>query len=122
MVHFATGSTSCDQLFAILFPFCASPFYILRIYGFGLNLSAVSENFPQFSTIKGAFRENQMHAKVYIVIPIEKQILLALRNRRTSQRQDMEENIGPISILIPYYFCASLLANKGCKFSLLPAG
>ena len=32
----------------------------------------------------------------------------------------MEKNIGPISILIPYYFCVSLLANKGCKFSLLP--
>ena len=76
---------------------------------------------------KGAFRENQMHAKVYIVIPIEKQIFSALRNRfpfldRTSQRQDMEKNIGPISILIPYYFCAPLLAKKGCKFSLLPAG
>ena len=48
--------------------------------------------------IKGTFRENQMHAKVYIVIPIEKQILSALRNRfpfldRTSQKQDMEKNI-----------------------------
>ena len=47
---------------------------------------------------KGTFRENQMHAKVYIVIPIEKEILSALRNRfpfldRTSQRQDMEKNI-----------------------------
>ena len=46
----------------------------------------------------GAFRESQIHAKVYIVIPIEKQILSALRNRfpfldRTSQRQDMERNI-----------------------------
>ena len=49
--------------------------------------------------LKGAFRENQMHAKVYIVISIEKQILSALRNcfpflDRTSQRQDMEKNIG----------------------------
>ena len=48
--------------------------------------------------LKGTFRENQMNAKVYIVIPIEKQILTALRNRfpfldRTSQRQDMEKNI-----------------------------
>ena len=39
-----------------------------------------------------------MHAKVYIVIPIEEQISPALRNRfpfldRTSQRQDMEKNI-----------------------------
>ena len=39
-----------------------------------------------------------MRAKVYIVIPIEKQIFSALRNRfpfldRTSQRQDMEKNI-----------------------------
>ena len=47
---------------------------------------------------KGTFRENQMHARVYIVIPIEKQILSALRNRfpfldRTSQRQAMEKNI-----------------------------
>ena len=47
---------------------------------------------------KRTFRENQMHAKVYIAIPIEKQILSALRNRfpfldRTSQRQDMEKNI-----------------------------
>ena len=46
----------------------------------------------------GTFHENQMHAKVYIVIPIKKQILSALRNRfpflyRTSQRQDMEKNI-----------------------------
>ena len=50
------------------------------------------------TAIKGTFRENQMHAKVYIVIPIEKQILSALRNGfpfldRTSQRQDMEKNI-----------------------------
>ena len=48
------------------------------------------------SGIKGTFRENQMHANVYIVIPIEKQILSALGNRfsfldRTSQRQDMEK-------------------------------
>ena len=76
---------------------------------------------------KGAFRKNQMHAKAYIVIPIEKQILSVLRNcfpflDRTSQRQDMEKNIEPISILIRYYFCASLLANKGCKFSFLSAG
>ena len=47
---------------------------------------------------QGTFHENQMHAKVYIVIPIVKQILSALRNRfpfldRTSQRQDMEKNI-----------------------------
>ena len=77
--------------------------------------------------LKGTLRENQKHAKVYIVIPIEKQILSALRNRfpflnRTSQRQDMEKNIRPPSVVIPYYFCASLLANKGCKFSLLSAG
>ena len=49
-------------------------------------------------TVKGIFRENQMHAMVYIVISIEKQTLSALRNRfpfldRTSQRQDMEKNI-----------------------------
>ena len=47
---------------------------------------------------KGTFHENQMHAKVYIVIPIEKQILSALRNHfpfpdGTSQRQDLEKNI-----------------------------
>ena len=77
--------------------------------------------------LKGTFRENQMHTKDYIVITIEKQILSALRNRfpfldRTSQRQDMEKNIGPTSILIPYYFCALLLANKGCKFSFLSTG
>ena len=29
---------------------------------------------------------------------------------------------GPISVLIPYYFYASWLANKGCKFSLMSAG
>ena len=60
-----------------------------------------AQNF--WTLIKGEFRENQMHAKVYIFIPIERQILSALRNRfpfldRTSQRQDMEKNIGPISI------------------------
>ena len=41
---------------------------------------------------------------------------------RTSQMQDMEKTFGPISVLIPYYFYSSLLANKGCKFSLLSAG
>ena len=48
--------------------------------------------------IKGTFRENQMHAKAHNVIPIEKQIMSALRNHfpfldRTSQRQDMEKDI-----------------------------
>ena len=32
----------------------------------------------------------------------------------------MEKNIGPISILIPYYFCASLLANKVANFRYCP--
>ena len=90
-------------------------------------LSFFIVNFILHVDFIGTFRENQMHAKVYIVIPIEKQMLSTLRNRfpfldRTSQRQDMEKNSGPISILIPYYFCASLLANKGCKFSFLSAG
>ena len=58
---------------------------------------------------KGTFRESQMLAKVHIVIPIEKQITSALRNRfpcfyRTSQTQDMEKTFGPISLLIPDYF------------------
>ena len=64
--------------------------------------------------IKGAFRESQMHEKVYIVIPIEKQIFSALTNRfpfldRTSQRQDMEKNIGPISILIIVFLRVSIV-------------
>ena len=56
------------------------------------------ENSPPMQIrVKGTFRKNQMHAKVYIVIPIEKQVLSALRNRfpfldHTSQRQDMEKN------------------------------
>ena len=55
-------------------------------------------NFSSVHDLKGTFRENQMHAKVYIVIPIEKQILPSLRSRFpfldcTSQRQDMEKNI-----------------------------
>ena len=33
-----------------------------------------------------------------------------------------KKTFGPISVLIPYYFCALLLAKKGCKFSLLAAG
>ena len=66
---------------------------------------------PLSVAFKGTFRENQMHAKVYIVISMEKQTLSTLRNRfpfldRTSQKQDMEKIFGPISILIPYYFCA----------------
>ena len=65
-----------------------------------------------------------MHAKVYIVISMERQILSALRNRlpflyRTSQRQDMEKNIWTDFNFNTLLFCASLLVDKGCKFSLL---
>ena len=63
--------------------------------------STVTKMLPGFVSVwrfKGTFRKNQMQGKVYIVIPIEKQILSALRNRfpfldRTSHRQDMEKNI-----------------------------
>ena len=46
----------------------------------------------------GTFPENQMLAKVHIVIPIEKQIMSVLRNRlplldRTSKMQEMEKDI-----------------------------
>ena len=69
------------------------------------HLSSIAQSFQvnnvkYFKTriLKGTFHENQMHAKVYIVIPIEKQVLSALRNsvpflNRTYQRQDMEKNI-----------------------------
>ena len=75
--------------------------------------------------LKGAFRESQIHVKVYIVIPIEKQILSALRNRfplldRTSQRQDMERNIWTDSILIPYYFALRCWRTKVANFRYCP--
>ena len=55
------------------------------------------ENFLMPIALKIIFLENQMLAKVHIVIPIEKKIMSALRNRfpfldRTSQMQDMEKN------------------------------
>ena len=63
-----------------------------------LQKNTLTTRKPFFLIIKGILRENQIHAKVYFVIPIEKQILSDLSNRfpfldRTSQRQDMEKNI-----------------------------
>ena len=68
-----------------------------------------------------------MLAKIHVVISIEKQIISAVKNRfpfvnRAYQTRDMEKNCRPISVLILYHSYASLLANKGSIFSLLPVG
>ena len=71
---------------------------------------------------------NQMLAKVHIIIVIEKQIMSLLENcfpfvDSTSQTRDMEKKkFGPISVLMPYYFCVLLFANKCCIVSFLPFG
>ena len=75
---------------------------------------------------KGTFRENQMLAKAHIVILIENQIMPAFGNRfafvdHTSQTRDMEETFGKISVVIPYYFHASLLATKVAHFRCCPS-
>ena len=78
-------------------------------------------------SLKGAFRENQMPAKVRIIIPIEKQIMSALRNRfpfldRTSQTQDIEKNIWTDFNFNALLFLSFVVGEKGCKFSLLSVG
>ena len=65
------------------------------IYKMYIHVCNTIFHFP-ISYLKGHSAEiNQMHAKVYIVIPIEKQILSALRNRfpfldRNSQSETVE--------------------------------
>ena len=68
-----------------------------------------------------------MPAKVRIVIPIEKQIMSALRNRfpfldRTSQTQDMEKDIWTDFNFNTLLFLSFVVGEKGCKFSLLSVG
>ena len=76
---------------------------------------------------KGIWHENQMLAKIHIVIPIDRQNMSDGRNHflfvnHTSQTRDMEKNIRPISVLVSYHFYASLLANKDCIFSFFFGG
>ena len=57
-----------------------------------------------------------MLAKLHIVVPIEKQIMSGLENRFISsitllKREIWRQTFGSISVLIPYHFYASLLAN-----------
>ena len=84
-----------------------------------------SRNRLDASLLIWAFLENQMLAKIHIVIPIEKEIISALENRFSfvdciSQRKIWRKTFGLISILIPYHFYASLLANKVAYFRYCP--
>ena len=65
-----------------------------------------------------------MHAKVYIVIPIEKQILSGLRNRflfpeRTSQRQDMEKNIWTYFSFNTILFLCFVVGEQGLQIFVI---
>ena len=101
-------------------------FRLCEVYRFQ-NLVGLESPIKHALTFKGAFRENQMLAKVRIVILIEKQIMSALRNRFpfldcTSQTQDIEENIRTDFNFNTLLFLSFVVGEKGCKFSLLSAG
>ena len=68
-----------------------------------------------------------MPAKVRIVIPIEKQVMSALRNSfpflyRTSQGQDIEKKIWMDFNVNTLLFSSFVVGEKGCKFLLLSVG
>ena len=66
-----------------------------------------------------------MHAEVYIVIPIAKQILSALRNcflflDRTSQRQYGEKHLDPFQFYYPTIFVLRYWRTKVADFRYCP--